>query len=139
MARKVRLSEICFVRSGDKGDISNIGLMATNDENYEIIKKKVTPERIKEHFKDWVKGRVDIYEMPNVNALEIVMFEALGGGATKTLRIDQTGKEKTVCVSGNLCWSAKGIRSRWIFGSIPIYRQTFCGDSGARHSLLAEP
>jgi hypothetical protein len=92
MARKVRLSELCYVRSGDKGDISNIGLMATSDENYEIIKKQVTPERIKEHFKDWVKGRVDIYEMPNVNSLEIVMFEALGGGATKTLRIDQTGK-----------------------------------------------
>ncbi len=92
MARKVRLSEICFVRSGDKGDISNIGLMATNDENYEIIKKQVTSERVKAHFKDWVKGRVDIYEMPNVNSLEIVMFEALGGGATKTLRIDQTGK-----------------------------------------------
>ena len=92
MARRVRLSELCYVRSGDKGDISNIGLMATSEENYEIIKKKVTPERIKEHFKDWVKGRVDIYEMPNVNSLEIVMFEALGGGATKTLRIDQTGK-----------------------------------------------
>ncbi len=92
MAKRVRLSELCHVRSGDKGDISNIGLMATSDENYEIIKKQVTPERIKEHFKDWVKGRVAIYEMPNVNALEIVMFEALGGGATKTLRIDQTGK-----------------------------------------------
>jgi len=92
MAKRVRLSELCHVRSGDKGDISNIGLMATSDENYEIIKKKVTPERIKEHFKDWVKGRVEIYEMPNVNALEIVMYEALGGGATKTLRIDQTGK-----------------------------------------------
>jgi hypothetical protein len=92
MAKRVRLSELCHVRSGDKGDISNIGLMATSDENYEIIKKKVTPERIKEHFKDWVKGRVEIYEMANVNALEIVMYEALGGGATKTLRIDQTGK-----------------------------------------------
>jgi hypothetical protein len=92
MAKRVRLSELCHVRSGDKGDISNIGLMATSDENYEIIKKKVTPERIKGHFKDWVKGRVEIYEMPNVNALEIVMYEALGGGATKTLRIDQTGK-----------------------------------------------
>ena len=92
MAKKVRLKELCYVRSGDKGDVSNVGLLAISDENYEIIRKKVTPERVKEHFKDWVKGDVEIYEMPNINALEIVMHRALGGGATKTLRIDQTGK-----------------------------------------------
>lgn len=90
--KKVMLKDLCFARSGDKGDISNIGLMAFNDKNYQIIKKQVTPERIKAHFKDWVKGDVKIYEMPNLNALEIVMYQALGGGATKTLRVDQTGK-----------------------------------------------
>jgi hypothetical protein len=92
MAERVRLSELCYVRSGDKGDISNIGLLAFNGRNYEIIKKQVTPERVKGHFKEWVGGDVEIYDMPNINALEIVMHRALGGGATKTLRIDQTGK-----------------------------------------------
>ena len=92
MAKKVRLSELVLARSGDKGDISDIGLMAFNEKNYEIIKKQVTPQRVKEHFKDWVKGDVKIYEMPNVLSLEIVMHQALGGGATKTLRFDQTGK-----------------------------------------------
>jgi len=92
MPRKVRLSELAYARSGDKGDISNIGLMAFNEENFKIIKKQVTPQRIKEHFKDWVKGDVTIYEVPHMNSLEIVMRGALGGGATKTLRIDQTGK-----------------------------------------------
>jgi hypothetical protein len=92
MAKKVRLSELALARSGDKGDISDIGLMAFNDKNYEIIKKQVTPQRVKEHFKDWVKGNVEIYEMPNILSLEIVMHQALGGGATKTLRFDQTGK-----------------------------------------------
>jgi len=92
MAKKVRLSELALARSGDKGDISDIGLMAFNEKNYEIIKKQVTPQRVKEHFKDWVKGNVEIYEMPNVLSLEIVMHQALGGGATKTLRFDQTGK-----------------------------------------------
>jgi len=92
MARKVRLSELALARSGDKGDISDIGLMAFNEKNYEIIKKQVTPQRVKEHFKDWVKGNVEIYEMPNILSLEIVMHQALGGGATKTLRFDQTGK-----------------------------------------------
>jgi hypothetical protein len=92
MAKKVRLSELALARSGDKGDISDIGLMAFNEKNYEIIKKQVTPQRVKEHFKDWVKGNVEIYEMPNILSLEIVMHQALGGGATKTLRFDQTGK-----------------------------------------------
>lgn len=92
MARKVRLSELALARSGDKGDISNIGLMAKDEKAYEIIKKQVTPERIKAHFKDWVKGDVKIYEMPNVLSLQIVMYQALGGGATRTLRFDQTGK-----------------------------------------------
>jgi hypothetical protein len=92
MAKKVRLSELALARSGDKGDISDIGLMAFNEKNYEIIKKQVTPQRVKEHFKDWVKGDVEIYEMPNILSIEIVMHQALGGGATKTLRFDQTGK-----------------------------------------------
>jgi len=92
MSKKVMLRDICWYRSGDKGDISNIGLMAKDEKAYEIIKKQVTPERIKAHFKGWVKGDVVIYPMDNLQALEIVMFEALGGGATKTLRIDQTGK-----------------------------------------------
>jgi len=90
--KKVRLKDVCWYRSGDKGDISNIGLMAKNEKAYEIIKKQVTPERIKTHFKGWVKGDVIIYPMDNLQSLEIVMYEALGGGATKTLRIDQTGK-----------------------------------------------
>ena len=92
MPKKVQLRELCYVRSGDKGDICNIGLMALNERNYQIIRKQVTPQRVKEHFKDWVKGGVEIYEMPNINSLQIVMHNALGGGATKTLRFDQTGK-----------------------------------------------
>jgi len=90
--KKITLKDICYYRSGDKGDISNIGLMAKTDKAYEIIKREVTPERIKAHFKDWVKGDIIIYPMDNLQSLEIMMYEALGGGATKTLRIDQTGK-----------------------------------------------
>ena len=92
MTKRVRLHDICWYRSGDKGNISYIGLMAKDEKAYEIIKKQVTPERIKAHFKDWVQGDVTIYEMDNLQALEIVMRGALGGGATRTLRIDQTGK-----------------------------------------------
>jgi hypothetical protein len=90
--KKITLRDIAWYRSGDKGDISNIGLMAKSDKAYKVLQREVTPERIKAHFKDWVKGDVVIYRMDNLNSLEIMLYQALGGGATKTLRIDQTGK-----------------------------------------------
>ena len=90
--KKVRLVDICYARSGDKGDICDIGLMAKTKESYDIIKKKVTPEKVKEFFGDIVKGPVEIYPMDNVESLEIVMRGGLGGGATQSLRIDGTGK-----------------------------------------------
>ena len=92
MKRKVYLKELAFARSGDKGDISDIGLMAKNDESYEVIKKEVTPERVKNYFGSMVKGEVKVWPMDNINSLEVVLYNALDGGATTTLRLDQTGK-----------------------------------------------
>lgn len=87
-----QLRELAYVRSGDKGDICNIGLLALSAENYEVIRREVTPERVKAFFGEMVKGPVNIYELPNIHALEIVLHNALDGGATRTLRFDQTGK-----------------------------------------------
>ena len=92
MGKKVRLVELAYARSGDKGDLCNIGLMAHDAAKYEIIKRVVTPEKVKAHFGEWVKGPVKIYQMDNVKALMILLYNGLGGGATNTLRIDQTGK-----------------------------------------------
>jgi hypothetical protein len=85
------LADIAVARSGDKGDVSNIGVLAKNTEAYEHIKETVTPERIAEHFRGWV-GSVEVYDMPNIEGVMVVLRKALGGGATTTLRIDQTGK-----------------------------------------------
>jgi hypothetical protein len=92
MGKKIKLVDICYARAGDKGDISNIGLMAKTTEYYSMIKNKVTPEKVKEFFGDIVKGKVEIYPLDNLEALEIVMHGALDGGATGSLRIDGTGK-----------------------------------------------
>lgn len=92
----VLLKEMAYVRSGDKGDISNVGVLAFNKENYDILKRQITPKKVKNHYKEIVKGEVYVYEMPNINALQIVMHNALGGGATKTLRWDETGK--SICL-----------------------------------------
>jgi hypothetical protein len=92
MKRKVMLKDLAYARSGDKGDISNIGLQAFNRKNYEILKKALTPENIKAFWNGEVKGEIKIYDVPNLDSLEIVMRDALGGGATHSLRYDQTGK-----------------------------------------------
>ena len=92
MKVKAQLKDFAFARSGDKGDVSNIGLLAKSRESYEILKKEVTPASVKVHFGTMVKGEVNVYPMPNIEALEVILSRALGGGATRTLRLDQTGK-----------------------------------------------
>ncbi|MFH0897421.1 MAG: hypothetical protein V1850_05170 [Candidatus Bathyarchaeota archaeon] len=92
MKRNVMLKDLAYARSGDKGDVSNIGLQAFNKKNYEILRKKLTPENIRAFWNGEVKGDIKIYELPNLDSLEIVMHDALGGGATHSLRLDQTGK-----------------------------------------------
>src|SRR4030043_2185249 len=92
MVVTTQLKELAFARSGDKGDVSNIGLMAKSKNIYDFLLKTISPERVKEHFKGMIKGEVAIYSIPNIESLEIILRRALGGGATCTLRFDQTGK-----------------------------------------------
>jgi len=89
---KIQLKELAFARSGDKGDVSNIGLMAKSKNIYDFLVKAITSERVKEHFKGMIKGGVEIYPVSNLESLEIILRRSLGGGATCTLRFDQTGK-----------------------------------------------
>ncbi len=88
----MKLREIAHSRTGDKGDISNISVIAYKDEDYELIKEKVTEEVVKEWFKDIVQGEVTRYELPNLSAFNFVMTGALGGGVTKSLAQDMHGK-----------------------------------------------
>ena len=88
----MQLKELAYARSGDKGDVSNIGVIAHSPEAYDILREYLTPERIKAHFGEMVKGDVEVYEMPNIHVLQVVMRRALDGGATRNLRFDQTGK-----------------------------------------------
>lgn len=89
---KIRLQQMCHVRSGDKGDTANVGLIALKDEFYPIIRKYVTAERVKAHFTGIVFGPVERFELPNLGALNFLLHEALGGGGTKSLMNDAQGK-----------------------------------------------
>jgi hypothetical protein len=89
---RVPLSRIAHTRSGDKGDTCNIGVIAYDPRHYPILVREVTPERVKEHFGGLVKGRVERFELPNLGALNFLLYEALGGGGTISLRTDAQGK-----------------------------------------------
>jgi hypothetical protein len=89
---KVSLSKLAYARSGDKGDGSNVGVVAYNSQCYEVIKQVLTPERVKEHFKEICFGSVDRYEAPNLLALNFILHDSLGGGGSESLKTDAQGK-----------------------------------------------
>ena len=86
------LGAIAHTRSGDKGDTSNIGVIAFRPEDYAVILREVTPERVRQFFGDLVKGEVERFELPNLGAVNLLLHEGLGGGGTLSLRIDAQGK-----------------------------------------------
>jgi hypothetical protein len=90
MARLLR--DIAYVRSGDKGDTVSIGVIAKSPTDYANLRRSITPARINALYGNYVLGKVTIYPLDNLEAVNIVMERALGGGATRTLRLDQTGK-----------------------------------------------
>jgi hypothetical protein len=89
---KQPLGTIAHTRSGDKGDTSNIGVIAFQPRHYPIILREVTPARVKEFFGDLVKGGIERFELPNLGAINLLLHESLGGGGTVSLRIDAQGK-----------------------------------------------
>jgi|ERR1041384_7782694 hypothetical protein len=89
---RVPLWQIAHTRSGDKGDTANIGVIAYRPEDYPILLREVTAERVKAFFGDMVTGEVMRYELPNLGALNFLLDGALGGGGTVSLRLDAQGK-----------------------------------------------
>lgn len=91
MAR-VKLFEIAIARSGDKGDGSNVGVMAKSPALYEFLRERLTAAVVKQHFREICLGEVERYELPNLNALNFILHDSLGGGGTETLKNDAQGK-----------------------------------------------
>lgn len=89
---KVKLSEFAMARSGDKGDGSNVGIFVTNDGDYEVLKRELTVERVKQHFSKICFGEITRYEAPNMLALNFLLRDSLGGGGSESLKTDAQGK-----------------------------------------------
>ncbi|MBR9813817.1 hypothetical protein GYB61_08195 [bacterium] len=89
---KKQLFELAISRSGDKGDGSNVGVKANSPAIYDFLVKELTPERVKAHFSEICLGEVERYELPNLNALNFILHDSLGGGGTETQKTDAQGK-----------------------------------------------
>ena len=89
---KRRLIELAHARSGDKGNMSNIGLIARSPEDYVLLVREVTAERVKQHFAGVCLGKVERFEVPNLHALNFLLHDALDGGGTLALKADPQGK-----------------------------------------------
>jgi hypothetical protein len=89
---RIKLEEIAHARSGDKGDASNVGLIAGTPALFEVLREQVTAERVKEHFRQICRGPVERYELPNILALNFILHDSLGGGGTESLKNDAQGK-----------------------------------------------
>lgn len=88
----VPLVELAHARSGDKGNICNIGLIARKPEYYSLLVRRVTAEIVKQHFAGVCLGRVERFELPNLHALNFLLHDSLDGGGTLSLRADPQGK-----------------------------------------------
>lgn len=88
----MNLRDIAHTRSGDKGDISNVSVIAYRAEDFALLRETVTPEAIKGRLASIVQGNVIRHELPALGALNFVIHRALGGGVTRSLALDAHGK-----------------------------------------------
>ena len=90
--KTLRIRDLATARSGDKGNHANIGVVAHDEQSYAILVSRLTAVRVQDYFRELGVTRVERYELPKVLALNFVLYDALGGGASRSLRIDTQGK-----------------------------------------------
>lgn len=94
----VKLIEIAHGRSGDKGNASNVGIIARHPDVYPFLVENLTSDVVKEHMKHVCKGKVERFELPNICALNFMLHDSLGGGGTVSLKLDAQGKTHAMLV-----------------------------------------
>ena len=95
LVKTVPLRELAHARSGDKGDTSNVGVIAYDEADYPILRDQVTVERVRALYGTLVLGEIARYELPNIGALNFVLRHALQGGVTTSLALDPHGKTRS--------------------------------------------
>lgn len=88
----MKLRELAHSRTGDKGNVVNLSVIAYREADFPLLREKVTAAAVKAHFSGIVKGEVVRHELPLIGALNFVLHDALGGGVTRSLALDKHGK-----------------------------------------------
>ncbi|GMU94013.1 MAG: hypothetical protein AMXMBFR4_30710 [Candidatus Hydrogenedentota bacterium] len=89
---RIRLGEIAYARSGDKGSGATLGIFAYSAEGYAFLRERLTAGVMEEYFKPMGCAGVRRYEVPNLQTLNFVLPEVLAGGGSRSLRVDAQGK-----------------------------------------------
>jgi hypothetical protein len=89
---EVPLVRLAWARSGDKGNISNIGVIARKPEWLPLLWARLTPDAVQAYFAHMVKGRVERFHLPGTASLNLLMHDALAGGGPASARFDPLGK-----------------------------------------------
>jgi hypothetical protein len=92
--------DIAHARAGDKGNTSNVNVWVYDENDYDLLKRTVTPERIKRAFPNLIRGEITRYEVPHLHGLNLVMREALEGGVNASLNLDSHGKSFSYLILG---------------------------------------
>lgn len=88
----MKLRELAHTRTGDKGNICNLGVIAYRMQDYPLLARQLTADVVQRVYAGTVTGPVVRYELPEIGALNFVLHGALGGGVSRTLRLDNYGK-----------------------------------------------
>jgi hypothetical protein len=91
-ASSIRLGDIAFARSGDKGSGANVAVFARNPKDYSLLENRLTASTVQKFFKPLGVGKVLRYEVPNLHAFNFILPQILAGGGSRSLRIDAQGK-----------------------------------------------
>ncbi len=92
--------DIAHARAGDKGNTSNVNIWAYDPADFELLKRTITPERIKREFPNLVRGNVTRYVIEHLHGLNLVMHDALEGGVNASLNLDSHGKSWSYLLLG---------------------------------------
>ncbi len=92
LTTRVRLLDLVWARSGDKGDSANIGVIARDPRLMPVLRRELTAERVRGYFAHLVQGEVTRFDLPGFNAMNFLMTKALGGGGAASLRNDPLAK-----------------------------------------------
>jgi hypothetical protein len=90
--KTISLGQIAHARSGDKGNHANVGVVAYTPAGYELLRRELTGPRVQTFFQGLGVTRVERFELPKLGALNFLLYNALAGGASQSLRIDTQGK-----------------------------------------------